>query len=74
MIAKRPHAVWWLVGGTHYSLCEIRAAEMARLRAEYPDMLGIPTCYAIINDDVEWWPQSMQGEFVLVMPEAHAGS
>lgn len=74
MIIQRPSAVWWLLRGMHYAMFEIRPAEMERVLREYPDMTGIPASYAIVDGEVKWWPQSMEGEFVLVMPAARSRS
>jgi hypothetical protein len=43
----------------------VRPAEMARIRENNPDLVGIPTYYSIEDDDVQWWPSCTEGWPVL---------
>lgn len=65
VIAERPLVVMWSRQGLLYVMMEVTAAEMKRIRSKDPDVEGIPTYYAIEDDDVQWWPSCKEGEPVL---------
>ena len=61
VIAERPVTGAWSVNGLLYVLMEVRPAEMKRIRDKGPEIEGIPTYYAIEDDDVTWWPSCRDG-------------
>lgn len=65
VIAERPLVVMWSKQGLLYVMMEVTAADMKRIRSKEPDIEGIPTYYAIEDDDVQWWPSCKDGEPVL---------
>lgn len=65
MIARRPIVVYWRLGGMLYAMMEVRPNEMQRMMKKCPDLLGIPCMYALVGDDVEWFPNCKEGEPVL---------
>ncbi len=65
VIVERPLVVAWNMRGNLYMMMEVTAAEMKRIRSKDPDAEGIPTYYAIEDDDVQWWPSCKEGEPVL---------
>lgn len=67
MIPHHPHAVWWLLNGMHYQLMEVRPQEFDRIAHGLEDIIGTPKIYTLIDDDVKWWPQSFEGEPVVVV-------
>jgi hypothetical protein len=70
MITNKPYAVWWLVGGVHHAMKELKPAEFDRIAERNHDLLGVPRYWTIFQDDVEWWPQFKEGEPVVVLAEA----
>lgn len=67
VITTRPYAVWWLIGEIHYAMMEVTPAEMKAALKKHPDVIGVPHMFAIIDDDVEWWPQCPDGKPVVVL-------
>lgn len=67
MIELRPHAVWWFLDGMNYQLMEVRPQEFDRITKGIADIIGVPKIYTLRDGDVEWWPQSMEGEPVVVL-------
>lgn len=67
VIPTPPVQVCWRIGHLDYAMMQVRPSELARIKKDYPDIEGIPTYYAIVEDDVDWWPSSEEGEPVVVM-------
>jgi hypothetical protein len=65
VILERPLTVMWSVNAMLYVMMEVRPAEMKRIRSSGADIEGIPTYYAIEDDDVQWWPSCREGWPVL---------
>ena len=65
VIAERPLVVMWSMRGLLYAMMEVTAADMKRIHDKGPDVEGIPTYYAIEDDDVQWWPSCKEDEPVL---------
>ena len=65
IISSPPLKVCWRIGDVDYAMLHVTAADLARMKKDHPDILGIPTYYAIIDDDVDWWPSSKEGEPVI---------
>lgn len=57
VISSPPVRVRWRIDDVDYVMLHV----MARIKKDHPDMRGIPTYYAIIDDDVDWWPSSKEG-------------
>lgn len=77
MITSPPVRVRWRIGDVDYVMLHVTPADLARIKKDHPDMVGIPTYYAIINDDVDWWPLSKEGAPVVDTydepPPVHTG-
>ncbi len=67
MIVSRIIQVCWHIHGIDYVMMEVQPYEMKAVLKKHSDMLGIPTMYAIIDGEVEWWPQCKNGEPVVVV-------
>lgn len=64
-ISSPPMRVMWRIGNIEYAMLHVTPSDLARIKKDHPDMVGIPTYYAIEGDDVDWWPSSKEGEPVV---------
>jgi hypothetical protein len=51
----------WRLHNIDYVLMEVRPYELAAARKKLPNHIGIPYMYAMIDGEVEWWPNAMEG-------------
>lgn len=61
IISKHPRVVCWRLMKCEYAMMEVSPQEVLYAKKRFPDLLGIPYMYAISDDDVEWFPDSMDG-------------
>lgn len=64
-LSSPPLKVTWRIGHVDYPMLHVTPADLARIKKDHPDRVGIPTYYAIIDDNVDWWPSCKEGEPVL---------
>lgn len=65
VISDRPLVLMWSAKGFLFVMMEVTPSEMKRIRDNGADVEGIPTYYAIEDDDVQWWPSCKDGWPVL---------
>ena len=54
----------WRINGMDYAMMAVRPAELLAARKKKPNLLGIPIMWTMIDDEVYWFPDSLEG-----MPE-----
>jgi hypothetical protein len=60
--------VYWRIGEMHYPMMHVLPAQIKRIRKKSPDLMSIPTMFALTDDgDIEWFPDCMEGEPVVSM-------
>jgi hypothetical protein len=64
----RIREVFWAIDNNLFTMARVRPIELAAARKQRPGLMGVPRMYAILIDgDVDWFPDSMRGEPVVVL-------
>jgi hypothetical protein len=51
----------WTLDNIDYVLQKRHPMEIESMRRKNPGLMGIPVCYAMIDGEPEWFPQTLQG-------------
>ncbi len=51
----------WQLDKINYVLMQRHPLEIEAMRRENPGLMGIPMYYAMIDGEVEWFPQTLNG-------------